>query len=184
MTGKWAKELSFSEAFYEKIQWFCVIWNGKLYIPHGVAQTWQPRENDASFAPFKYIIYALPEWMLWFSFICFVFLEFRKCYIYIHMNIINQPFNKVEVVGVYIGFILAMCLAGCLSILKHQRCNYWSLVWEKKLFHLTFYMMTSSNGNIFRVTGHLCGEYTGLRWIPRTKASDAELWCFLWSVSK
>ena len=27
--------------------------------------------------------------------------------------------------------------------------------------------MTSSNGNIFRVTGHLCGEFTGLRWIPR-----------------
>ena len=24
-----------------------------------------------------------------------------------------------------------------------------------------FYMMTSSNGNIFRVTGHLCGEFTG-----------------------
>ena len=22
-------------------------------------------------------------------------------------------------------------------------------------------MMTSSNGNIFRVTGHLCGEFTG-----------------------
>ena len=43
-----------------------------------------------------------------------------------------------------------------------------------------FFMMTSSNGNIFRVTGHLCGEFTGLRWIPRTKASDAELWCFLW----
>ena len=43
-------------------------------------------------------------------------------------------------------------------------------------------MMTSSNGNIFRVTGHLCGEFTGLRWISRTKASDAELWCFLWFV--
>ena len=25
---------------------------------------------------------------------------------------------------------------------------------------------------------HLCGEFTGPRWIPRTKASDAELWCF------
>ena len=25
------------------------------------------------------------------------------------------------------------------------------------------YMMTSSNGNIFRVTGHLCGEFTGHR---------------------
>ena len=43
-------------------------------------------------------------------------------------------------------------------------------------------MMTSSNGNIFRVTGHLCGEFTGSRWIPRTKASDPELWCFLWST--
>ena len=42
--------------------------------------------------------------------------------------------------------------------------------------------MTSSNGNIVRVTGHLCGEFTGHRWIPRTKASDAELWCFLWSA--
>ena len=30
--------------------------------------------------------------------------------------------------------------------------------------------MTSSNGNIFRVTGPFCGEFT--------KASDAELWCF------
>ena len=43
-------------------------------------------------------------------------------------------------------------------------------------------MMTSSNGNIFRVTGHLCGEFTGPRWIPRTKVSDAQLWCFLWST--
>ena len=39
-------------------------------------------------------------------------------------------------------------------------------------------MMTSSNGNIFRVTGHLCGVLTVHRWIPHTKASDAELWCF------
>ena len=40
------------------------------------------------------------------------------------------------------------------------------------------YMMTSSNGNTFRVTGPLCGEFTGHRWIPRTKASDAERWFF------
>ena len=51
------------------------------------------------------------------------------------------------------------------------------------LADMTF-MMTSSNGSIFRVTGHLCGEFIGPRWILRTKASDAELWCFLWSVSK
>ena len=41
-------------------------------------------------------------------------------------------------------------------------------------------MMTSSNGSIFRVTGPLCGEFTGHRWIPLTKASDAELWCFFY----
>ena len=29
-------------------------------------------------------------------------------------------------------------------------------------------MMTSSNGNIFRVTGLYCGEITGHRWIPLT----------------
>ena len=39
-------------------------------------------------------------------------------------------------------------------------------------------MMTSSNGNIFRVTGPLCGEFTDHRWIPCTKASGSELWCF------
>ena len=34
----------------------------------------------------------------------------------------------------------------------------------------------------FRVTGPLCGEFTGHRWIVLPKASAAELWCFLWSV--
>ena len=43
-------------------------------------------------------------------------------------------------------------------------------------------MMTLSNGNLFRVAGHLCGEFTGQRWISRTKASDAELLAFLWSA--
>ena len=41
-------------------------------------------------------------------------------------------------------------------------------------FHLiSLHMMTSSNGNIYRVTGHLCGEFTGHLRIPRTEASDA-----------
>ena len=29
-------------------------------------------------------------------------------------------------------------------------------------------LMSSSNGIVFRVTGYLCGEFTGHRWIPRT----------------
>ena len=43
--------------------------------------------------------------------------------------------------------------------------------------------MTPSNGNFSRITGPLCGEFAGHWWIPRTKASDAELWCFLWSTT-
>ena len=48
--------------------------------------------------------------------------------------------------------------------------------------------MTSWNWSIFLVTGLLrglplnSGEFTGYRWIPCTKANDAELWCFLWSA--
>ena len=46
------------------------------------------------------------------------------------------------------------------------------------------HMMTSSSGNIFRVTGPVWGESTGHRWIPLTKASDAELSCLLWSATE
>ena len=64
----------------------------------------------------------------------------------------------------------------------------WSLVligrhmWDVTDPSCTLYeetcMMTSSHGNIFHVTGPLCGEFTGHRWIPLTKASNMELWCF------
>ena len=48
--------------------------------------------------------------------------------------------------------------------------------------HIWWHMNTPSNGNIFRVTGPLWGEFTGHRWTHLTKSSDAELWRFLWSV--
>ena len=47
---------------------------------------------------------------------------------------------------------------------------------------MAWFMMTSSNRSIFRVTGILCRKYTDHQWNPRTRASDAELWCFLWSA--
>ena len=78
----------------------------------------------------------------------------------------------------YLGF-------GMLYSISHQRCTLYcrALLYFGYIFILPngFLVMTSSNGNIFRVTGPLCGEFTGQRWIPRTKASDAELWCPLWS---
>ena len=62
-------------------------------------------------------------------------------------------------------------------------CQCWHDAESGKGFcNFIIFMMTSSNGNIFRVTGPLCEEFTGHQWIPRTKASDAELWCLLWSA--
>ena len=45
-------------------------------------------------------------------------------------------------------------------------------------------MMTSSNRKIFHVIGPLWGESTGHRWIPLTKASDAELDVFFERLNK
>ena len=53
---------------------------------------------------------------------------------------------------------------------QHQRVSVY------KIYCIRNIMMTSSAENIFRVTGHLCGEFTGPRWISRTKASYGELW--------
>ena len=39
-------------------------------------------------------------------------------------------------------------------------------------------MMTSTNGNIFRVTGPLCGEFTGHQWIPLAKALTRSFYVF------
>ena len=55
----------------------------------------------------------------------------------------------------------------------HQHCQHLNqdvFAYDKMLLKTFFIiMMTSSNGKIFRVTGHLCGEFTGPWWIPLTK---------------
>ena len=75
----------------------------------------------------------------------------------------------------------------CLSHKSLTNCpqTMWNVAWQPLLGMLSEYsvsMMTSSNGNIFRITGPLCGEFTGHRWIPLTKASDVEFWCFIRSA--
>ena len=42
-------------------------------------------------------------------------------------------------------------------------------------------MMTSSNGIIFRVSGPLCGEFTGDLWIPLTNARGALMLSLIWA---
>ena len=75
-----------------------------------------------------------------------------------------------------------------IATMKHTMClnlnNSYALLIFRSCHQIStqIIMMTSSNGNIFRVTGLLCGKFTGHRWIPHIKARDAELWCFLWSA--
>ena len=47
-----------------------------------------------------------------------------------------------------------------------------------------FIMVTSSNGNIFRVTGPLCEEFTGPGEFPTQRPVTRSFWCFLWSTSE
>ena len=50
--------------------------------------------------------------------------------------------------------------------------------------NISHFVAKTSKRSIFRITGLLWGESTGYRWIPFTKASDAELWCFLWCLNR
>ena len=68
------------------------------------------------------------------------------------------------------------------SCAKPSMCDFLCGLAYKSLHPSQSVLMASSNGNIFRVTGALCGEFTGHRRIPLTKAGDGELWCFLWSA--
>ena len=52
---------------------------------------------------------------------------------------------------------------------SHKSTEKWNTSKQSEAPEKTCDMTTSSNGNIFRVTGPLCGEFTGHRWIPRTK---------------
>ena len=62
---------------------------------------------------------------------------------------------------VYIGniWLRIMLWSGCHA----DRSRLWSASYR----HSVVIMVTSSNGNIFRVTCPLCGEFTGDRWFPR-----------------
>ena len=73
-------------------------------------------------------------------------------------------------------------------------CEYcWVYLWHSSIYHSVADTTVASEGktygshedvikwqHFFRVPGPLRGEFTGHRWISLTKASDAELWCFLW----
>ena len=69
----------------------------------------------------------------------------------------------------YIGLLLGMYLQNATPFAHEILSEQWGgnvnfkLVTDNNLRKMFENMMPSSNGKIFRVTGHLCGEFTGLR---------------------
>ena len=118
------------------------------------------------------------------------------------MNKLQWEFNRNPNIFIH-AYVFENVVCEMAAILSRPQCDKHAMVKELTIFFINRRlilqqllrvmmvaeaddtagaMMTSGNGNIFRVTGHLCGEFTGPRWIPHTKASDAELWYFLWSA--
>ena len=110
---------------------------------------------------------------------------------------VNCDGKPVHEIGPWSNFQLSMNISGCLTLsflfqdelikLTDAQVNgEYTFSYQQRFslstpWHL-IHLMTSSNGNIFRVTGPLCGEFTHYRWIALINASDAKLWCVRWTA--
>ena len=95
-------------------------------------------------------------------------------------NLINTPMNYSLLCVSIVHKIINQ------TVLQFDVQKVWALWSPAPCCGNNIHMMTSWNRNIFRVTGLLCGEFIDCSPVnsSHTKASDAELWCFLWSASE
>ena len=129
--------------------------------------------------------------------------QFNACLTTCHSCPMQQPLST-EVIRYMYWQAVVLKVSNLHKSHTHAHINHWKMrvVMMPTLSSLVALqvgiMITCSVGIIFRcrqwwklddiikwkhfrcVTGHLCGDFTRYRWIPRTKASDAKLWCFLW----
>ena len=70
--------------------------------------------------------------------------------------------------------LILQLLDGIILMLRLYNAEYvdHDAVYLIQYAHDWLYMMTSSNGNIFRVTGSLRGEFTGRQWRPVKRIID------------
>ena len=118
-----------------------------------------------------------------------LYIDFILSTFFQHSNILTRAShhwclasNIVLVLVVFVIGIFNMASVWLVDVqsVKQKFLLIWILMWNILMMWVlhgfaTYYgtghldMMTSSNGNIFRVTGPLCGEFTGDLWIPHTK---------------
>ena len=95
-------------------------------------------------------------------------------YVYVSRwaNLQSDRYMRITWEYIYI-YIINQITTPCMKVIS--LADYTSSYWHEPIPEAKCpFMMTSSNGSIFRVTGHLCREFTGPRWIPLTKNTDAE----------
>ena len=107
---------------------------------------------------------------------------FTKCYpafkITRHQKLTGLAYQS-RPVNIWVIILKASVPSSWYHVLKR---DYQTFVQQDLKFVLPTLIMTSPNGNIFCIAGPFWGESTGHQRIPLTKASKAELWCFLWSA--
>ena len=125
-------------------------------------------------------------------------------------NLLMTFWNARFLMKIFVFWFLDLqsrfCTNGSTSTLVQVRaCRLLCAIVDKGLWHhivcrhkptvservFLAFMITSSDRNISRVTGHLWGESTGHRWIPLTKASDGAFmfslicaWTNSWAITR
>ena len=90
-------------------------------------------------------------------------------YFEVHNFLCNTKI-KGEILYAFISFTTKQLRDECSLPAWHRLCSsHAAVAWRHQM-------------ETFSITSPLCGEFTGHRWIPLTKARDAELWYFLWSA--
>ena len=110
-----------------------------------------------------------------------------------HIIVSNMWWHDTKLNQLYIDIKIKLFFYATAHFHACEKPVKWQMIWIFQViinvltshnYGSSIFMMTSVNGNIFHVTGPLCGEFTGDRWIPLTNASDAEFLWFLWSASE
>ena len=106
---------------------------------------------------------------VWNSFVSIMIVITQTGHTFIHGTTAHSSRAKLEC-----NWIIIVKTRATQSFTGFKLCDHKPFVWWV-LDHTWRHMMTSWNGDFFRVTRPLWGESTGLPWISLTKTSDAEL---------
>ena len=131
-----------------------VIWDYVTFM-------WNHCNGKTIFHCFLFCLYTYTyrNMMYWYLILIGSIIHLKWCFIFAK-GPCTFFFHEVSLTFSYLMGSLTKCLMASYS--PYRRILQTIMIFE-------FFMTTSSNGNIFRVTDHLCGEFTGPRWRPRTQ---------------